>query len=49
MVSDQVYRKRRCKLEAFQELRAHVNTQFDPDLVDLFNQCVADRDAELAK
>jgi len=44
MISDQVYRKRRSKQEAFQELRAHVGTQFDPDLVDLFIQRVMDQD-----
>ncbi|OHB74921.1 MAG: hypothetical protein A2W31_13470 [Planctomycetes bacterium RBG_16_64_10] len=49
MTSDRVYRKGRNQAEAFAELRRCAGTQFDPELVEQFVDCVVARDQSRAK
>jgi hypothetical protein len=49
MTSDAVYRKRKSRSEAFEELRKCTGTQFDPELVETFISAVRLRSGERAE
>ena len=49
MTSDAVYRKRKSRSEAFEELRKCTGTQFDPELVERFISAVRLRSGERAE
>lgn len=49
MTSDAVYRKRKSRSEAFEELRKCAGTQFDPELVERFISAVRLRSGERAE
>jgi HD-GYP domain-containing protein (c-di-GMP phosphodiesterase class II) len=40
MTEERVYREKRSKEEALEEIMNHSGTQFDPAIVEIFAQCI---------